>query len=240
MKNYIYFVFFFFSLISISCGSINEQVSAFDDEASISETYNLYKILALGDSYTIGESVCTTCGFPEQLKENLQSKFESDTTFNLEIIAKTGWTTTNLIEAIKNNNISNDYSLVTLLIGVNNQYQNKDISLYKNEFPTLVNTSIKAAMGNKDKVIVISIPDYAFTPFGNGNKMISDEIDTYNNFAESYCKENDIAFVNITDITRQGLKNTALVASDGLHPSELAYSKFIEIILPFALEKIKN
>lgn len=254
MKKNMKLIFCFFCLIFISCGSINEQVVELEEEILIVEdvsnddnnqdtntvTKKLFKILSLGDSYTIGQSVCTTCKFPEQLKASLQSNIESDTTFNLEVIAKTGWTTTNLIEAIKNKNISNDYGLVTLLIGVNNQYQKKAFSIYENEFPALVNTSIRAAEGDKNKVIVISIPDYAFTPFGKGNTVISDEIDIYNNFAKDYCEENDITFVNITDITRLGLTNTALVANDGLHPSELAYSKFVEKILPFALDKLRN
>jgi lysophospholipase L1-like esterase len=116
--------------------------------------------------------------------------------------------------------------LVTLLIGVNNQYQNKPFSLYELEFPELVNIAIDKAKGIKANVIVVSIPDYAYTPFGNGNTTISAQIDTYNAFAENYCIQNNITFVNITDIN--------LVASDGLHPSEIAYSKFVERIFPKA------
>ena len=81
-------------------------------------------------------------------------------------------------------------------------------------------------------MIVVSIPDYAFTPFGGGSTSISNALTQYNNFAESYCATYNIAFVNITDITQQGIINPALVASDGLHPSELAYSKFVQRILP--------
>lgn len=240
MKKYIYFVFCFFCLISISCGSINEQVLQLEEEVPLTEANTIFKILSLGDSYTIGQSVCGDCSFPAQLKESLQNKFETDTAFQVEIVAQTGWTTTNLIETIKNRNISNDYDLVTLLIGVNNQFQNQEFSVYQSEFPELVNTSIRSAKGIKDDVIVISIPDYAFTPFGKGDKEISEEIDMYNNFARNYCNTNDITFINITDITRQGLTNTALVANDGLHPSELAYSKFVQRISPAAFNKLKN
>jgi len=108
------------------------------------------------------------------------------------------------------------------------------------EFPQLVNTAIQKAKGDKSNIIVLSIPDYAYTPFGGGNSNISTEIDAYNAFAEDYCLENNISYANITDITREGLANPALVASDGLHPSELAYSKFVDSILPIAIEKIKN
>ena len=151
-----------------------------------------------------------------------------------DIIAQTGWTTTNLKNAIATQNPDNNYDLVTLLIGVNNQYQNKPFSLYEQEFPELVTIAIEKAKGNRNNVIVVSIPDYAYTPFGNGNTTISTQIDIYNAFAENYCNENNITFVNITDITRQGLAQPILVANDGLHPSDLAYSRFVERILPKA------
>ncbi len=196
-----------------------------------------YKILSLGDSYTIGQSVCETCRFPEQLKDSLTYNIENST-FDLQIIAQTGWTTTSLINAIENINPPNDFDLVTLLIGVNNQYQGKPFFTYEQEFLELVATAIEKAGGDIAKLIVISIPDYAFTPFGNGNASISQEIDQYNNYAKNYCIVNDISYVYITDITRYGLVNPELVASDNLHPSELAYSKFVERILPVALEKL--
>ena len=196
-----------------------------------------YKLLSLGDSYTIGESVCETCRFPEQLKDSLINNTEN-TAFNLKVVATTGWTTTNLLNGISNENLPNNYDLVTLLIGVNNQYQGKDFSIYETEFPELVDIAITKAKGDKNRVIVVSIPDYAFTPFGNGNTTISSEIDAYNAFAENYCNANNITFVNITDITRNGLEDTDLVASDGLHPSEKAYSLFVERLLPYALEKL--
>lgn len=192
------------------------------------------KYLALGDSYTIGQSVCETCRFPAQLKDSLKKDFSVGSDLSLKIIAETGWTTTKLILAIKQENLVNDYDLVTLLIGVNNQYQRKSFSVYEQEFPELVNTSIALAKGKKSKVIVVSIPDYAFTPFGSGDVNISNEIYKYNDFAQNYCEANDIEYVFITDITREGLSNPKLVATDGLHPSELAYSKFVERILPKA------
>ena len=213
-----------------------------DDEESneSSNTQETYKILSLGDSYTIGQSVCETCRFPVQLKDSLINNFDSETQFELKIIATTGWTTTNLIGAIERENIEANYDLVTLLIGVNNQYQNKPFSIYESEFPQLVNTAIAKAKGDKTSVIVVSIPDYAFTPFGNGNQDISSEIDQYNSFAENYCTANNITFVNITDITRMGLDHPDLVASDGLHPSELAYTKFVERLLPITINKLTD
>jgi acyl-CoA thioesterase I len=193
--------------------------------------------LALGDSYTIGQSVCETCRFPEQLKKSLGN------VNSLKIIAQTGWTTTNLISAINTQSLAPNYDLVTLLIGVNNQYQGKPFQLYQFEFPELVNKAIALGKGDKTNLIVVSIPDYAYTPFGKSSSnpsKISTEIDNYNAFAQKYCFDNNIEFINITDITRQGLLNPTLVASDGLHPSEQAYSLFVERILPKATVALQN
>jgi acyl-CoA thioesterase-1 len=192
--------------------------------------------LALGDSYTIGQSVCETCRFPEQLKTKLK-EFYPETDFSLKIIATTGWTTSDLISAINTQNPESNYDLVTLLIGVNNQYQHLDFSVYKKEFPQLLNKAIALAKGESKNVIVLSIPDYTYTPFASNysdaNRMkISNEINDYNSFAESQCSSKNVTFISITDITRQGLSNSSLVASDGLHPSETAYRMFVERMLP--------
>jgi acyl-CoA thioesterase I len=197
---------------------------------------NSINYLALGDSYTIGQSVCETCRYPEQLKSSLKTAIPA-TDFSLKVIARTGWTTSNLIASIKNENLESNYDLVTLLIGVNNQFQHMDFSLYEKEFPELLNTAITLAKGNYKNVIVLSIPDYAYTSFGKsygetGRAKISAEIDHYNMFAETYCKTKAVTFISITDITRQGLDNSALVASDGLHPSEAAYKLFVERMMP--------
>ncbi|MDB2462593.1 SGNH/GDSL hydrolase family protein [Algibacter sp.] len=198
------------------------------------------KYLALGDSYTIGQSVCETCRFPELLKRGIIRNLDSVSSFDLSIIARTGWTTTNLINAIGSENPNTDFDLVTLLIGVNNEFQNKPFNIYESEFPELINMAINKAKGNKNKIIVVSIPDYAYTPYGKGDTNISARLDTYNTFAKNYCDANSISYVYITDITRQGLENPDLVASDGLHPSELAYSMFVNRLLRIAIEKIKN
>lgn len=121
------------------------------------------RYLALGDSYTIVQSVCESCRFPVQLQQSLQNT-NTKNSFSLKIIAQTGWTTTNLISAINSHNLNPDYDLVTLLIGVNNQYQRTAFSLFEKEFPELVNRSITLA--DKTNLIVVSIPDYAYTPFG--------------------------------------------------------------------------
>lgn len=230
MKKFLKSLFFFFII-----GQLLFSCSA---ESTVSEGNNnflkTYNYLALGDSYTIGQNVCETCRFPIQLQDSIKKDIAANDVITTKIIATTGWTTTNLKNAIATQNPANNYDLVTLLIGVNNQYQNQPFSLYEQEFPELVDIAITKAKGIKANVIVISIPDYAYTPFGNSNTTISTQIDTYNAFAENYCNENNITFINITDITRQGLSQPDLVANDGLHPSEIAYTKFVERILPKA------
>ena len=219
-------------LLNISCSDDGTLVASNPIQEPFPDPIPIVskKYLALGDSYTIGQSVCETCRFPAQLKDSLQLRHHINT--SVEIIATTGWTTTNLISAIDSQNPTSDYDLVTLLIGVNNQYQHKPFSVYEQEFPQLVSKAIALAKNDINRVIVVSIPDYAFTPFGNGNPTISQEIAQYNAFAQSYCASRNIKFVNITDITKQGLNDPELVASDGLHPSTKAYTKFVSLLLP--------
>ena len=225
------------SIFLLSCNS--DETSSGTSDAPIIAIPKIpiassVKYLALGDSYTIGQSVCETCNFPEQLNSSLQAIYP-ETKFSLKIIAKTGWKTNNLISAINTENPSSNYDLVTLLIGVNNQYQGISFSVYEKEFPELVTKSIALAKGDKKNVIVLSIPDYAYTRFGityGGTEQISTEIAQYNTFSENYCKANDITFVSITDITQKGLDYPSLVAGDGLHPSKEAYTLFVERILP--------
>lgn len=231
-------------LCAYSCNNtdndLNQNNSGNTENTDDDSANRNYNILSLGDSYTIGQSVCETCRFPVQLKDSLNQNL-LNSTVAVDIIAQTGWTTSNLIYAIANENITETFDLVTLLIGVNNQYQNRPFSLYEDEFPSLVNTAISLTNDNPDKVLVISIPDYAYTPFGqvvNNTEQISEEIDEYNNFAYAYCITNGITFINITDITREGLDNPELVASDNLHPSALAYTRFVERILPIAIDRI--
>ena len=146
-----------------------------------------------------------------------------------------------MLNAIENENPATDYDLVTLLIGVNNQFQGKPFSLYEQEFLDLLNKAIALASGNKDRVIVVSIPDYAFTAFGQKSedpKKISAEIDQYNAFAKQIATENGVLFQNITDITRRGLTDPSLVANDGLHPSGKAYRLFVDRLFQKALSAI--
>ncbi len=203
------------------------------------EKDSTYSYLALGDSYTIGESVCETCNFPQQLTDSLNTILKEKISVN--IIAKTGWTTTDLLGAIASENPPKDYDFVTLLIGVNNQYQNKPFSIYEEDFPRLVDMAISFAKGKKENVIILSIPDYAFTPFGQKKdpEKISKELDQYNAFAKKIAVQKGVRFEDITELTRKGLINKNLVAWDGLHPSVSAYKGFVGLIFEKALTILK-
>jgi lysophospholipase L1-like esterase len=187
------------------------------------------KFLALGDSYTIGESVAESERWPVQLVNRLNAdggNFEAPT-----IIATTGWRTHDLKNAINAKKPSHDYDLVSLLIGVNNQYQGKPLNAYEEEFEELLNIAIDHAGGNKSKVFVVSIPDYGFTPFGKSKQeQVSKAIDDFNAVNKKITESKGISYVEITDISRQGFDDPALVASDGLHPSGKMYSLWVERI----------
>ena len=185
--------------------------------------------LALGDSYTIGESVAEEERWPNQLAGALSKKGKNVS--KPTIIATTGWRTDNLKEAILKANLKNEYDLVSLLIGVNNQYQGKPAEQYAIEFEELLKVAISLAKGKRKNVFVVSIPDYGFTPFGLPKKEgISKQIDVFNEINKSIAEKYKVAYCNITDISRQGIANPSLVAADGLHPSGKMYSLWVERI----------
>ena len=215
-------------LILFNCNSNSDTSSNADGTENPTVPKN-FKLISLGDSYTIGQSVCESCRFPAQLKDSLQARYTELDTFNLEIIAQTGWTTTNLKNAISSADPQTDFDLITLLIGVNNQYQNKPFELYETEFVELVSTAISLVGGDASKLIVVSIPDYAFTPFGNGNPSISQEIDNFNLVNQAITDSIGVSYFDITPISREGLDKPELVASDNLHPSGIQYSRWVEL-----------
>lgn len=186
------------------------------------------KYLALGDSYTICQNVSEGGRWPNQLKEKLKdNNFEVEKT---DIIAQTGWTTSNLITAI-NNASPEDYNLVSLLIGVNNQYQNQPFTIFQTEFDQLLTTSINIA-GNKDRVFVVSIPDYGVTPFGSANSQtIGQEIDQYNSYMETKCDSLGILYINITEISRTLGSTNGALTNDNLHPSASQYTEWVNEML---------
>jgi lysophospholipase L1-like esterase len=190
------------------------------------------RFLALGDSYTIGESVAEAERWPVQLVARFRGERKL-TCDDPRIIATTGWRTDQLKSAIDAANIKpGDYNLVSLLIGVNNQYQGKTVESYRPEFEELVNRAIALA-GDKSNVFVVSIPDYGYTPFGKSNQeKITRELDAYNAANKQISEKLGVAYFNITDISRRGLSEPDLVASDGLHPSGKMYAEWVALIFP--------
>lgn len=191
------------------------------------------RFLALGDSYTIGQSVTSSARWPNQLRDSLNAR--SYSIDSVGIIATTGWTTSNLLNAINNQGLaSKNFNLVAVLIGVNNQYQGQPISIYKTQFKQLLDSALIYAQGDTSSVFVVSIPDYGYTPVGQSNQsQISTEIDLYNNINDSITSIHGFKYFNITPISSQGLIDPSLVASDGLHPSEKQYSLWVNLMLEY-------
>lgn len=188
------------------------------------------RLLALGDSYTIGESVAELQRWPEQLV--LALKLKGYTCHKAEIVAVTGWRTDQLKQALAANTRPKGYNLISLLIGVNNQYQGKSLEEYAVQFEELLNMAIGYAQGDKSRVFVLSIPDYGFTPFGKEKQaQISGGIDAFNEANRSIAARYAVPYVNITDISRQGLLDPELIAEDGLHPSGKMYALWVQRIL---------
>jgi lysophospholipase L1-like esterase len=188
-------------------------------------------VLALGDSYTIGESVTVVDRWPNQLMRSLESK--GIYVASPEIIAKTGWTTDELSSAIDAAKPKGPYSLVTLLIGVNNQYRGRDPEQYRKEFAALLQRAIGFAGGDAKRVVVVSIPDWGVTPFAEGRDRakIAAEIDHFNAINAEETKRAGAKYADITPVSR---KNPTLVAPDGLHPSAAMYAQWVTIISPQA------
>ena len=189
--------------------------------------------LALGDSYAIGEAVIDEDRYPIQLASRLA---DSNLTVETKIVATSGWRTDDLWEGMKKENLTDNYDLVSLLIGVNNQFQGRPFAQYDEEFTMLLAEAIRLASGDSNRVFVVSIPDYYFTPFGQAKAAYntSEELSTYNDFAEALCVEWGITFVNITPISENGIQSPELVAKDGLHPSGKQYELWVGEILKSA------
>lgn len=197
---------------------------------SLDEHSTEVRYLALGDSYTVGESVPEAERWPNQLVDSLRARTEDASWNDAEIVATTGWTTANLSNGMDAAQVdSTTWDLVSLLIGVNNQYQGLPIDAYANEFSALLNRAVALTGGRSDRVFVVSIPDYGYTPFGASNQSsISAALQAFNDTCLARTQAAGIAHFNITPISQQHPETPGLVASDGLHPSGLQYSLWVE------------
>ena len=222
-------ILFLFILLTIFQSALNAQLQ---------KVQSPVRFLALGDSYTIGQSVTVKERWPVQLKDSLIARGIAVDT--LQIIATTGWRTDNLISGINNVNPENNFNLVSILIGVNNFYQGKPVSDYVPDLKVIIDKAIVLAKNDTDAVFLVSIPDYAFTPFGGSSSAVSVGIDLYNHLMDSVAGTYGINYFYITNITRQGLADPSLVAADNLHPSGKAYTFFVDSILNSIVEEQTN
>jgi lysophospholipase L1-like esterase len=197
-----------------------------------------FRYLALGDSYTIGESVPESDRWPNQLAELLA---EQDVQMDVMIIARTGWTTDELRQGIQERDFTPPYDLVSLLIGVNNQYRGYDINEYREQFVFLLYKSIEYAGGDPDRVIVLSIPDWSVTPFaaGRDTKQIATDIDAFNAVNREESEKANVHYVDVTAISREAVHDKSLIAADGLHPSGKMYAAWAKLALPKALKALQ-
>ena len=233
-----FILLFTFSFLFANCEkeTINENNSPPIPQEELMEI----RYLALGDSYTIGEGVPENQRWPVLLSQQLlDSGIQVE---KVEIVAATGWTTRNLINAIEGKNLDKSYDLVSLLIGVNNQYQGKSIEEYRKEFAELLNTAIELAGGKEENVFVLSIPDYSVTPFARGRDIskIAEEIEAFNSVNKEIAEQKRVKYFNITPLSQNAKNDPALLAEDQLHPSGKMYGQWVEFILPEIVSIVKE
>lgn len=220
--------------LMLGCGKSSTNGMNKTDIAPIDPPTDQLTYLALGDSYTIGEAVKQAERFPYQLRENLNRQslhFSAP-----KIVATTGWTAGELISGIKAETFLPKYDLVTLLIGVNDQYRRNSIETYRKEFIALLKTAVNFAGGNAAHVFVVSIPDWGVTPYGAQSgrdvKVIAKEIDAFNAVNKEESLKAGISYTDITPGSRNAATDAALVASDGLHPSGKMYKEWAAQLSP--------
>jgi lysophospholipase L1-like esterase len=184
--------------------------------------------LAIGDSYTIGEALPLHESFPYQALQLLRKQgfhFHAP-----EIVAKTGWTTSELAEHLLHTKLNEQYDFVTLLIGVNNQYRGLPVADYISDLEFLLKKALHFASNKTERVVVISIPDWGTTPFAadRDKKKIATEIDQFNAAKKELCDKYGVAFIDITVDQRTDSNDESFITSDKLHPSGKEYAKWAE------------
>ena len=225
-------------VLIIACHS--EKTSDISKNINNSEDADVLSYLALGDSYTIGESVPEAKRWPVQLSDSLNKM--GIRVSQPKIIARTGWTTDELSTALQKMEITGSFDLVSLLIGVNDQYRERPVEDYRTELKKLLNTARLFAGGDTSRVFVISIPDWGVTPFAadRNRKKIAREIDQYNQVKREETLKRHMLFIDITDISRDAKHDPSLIAGDGLHPSGKMYNRWIVRIIPRLITQLRN
>jgi lysophospholipase L1-like esterase len=194
------------------------------------------RFLALGDSYTIGEGVTPAERWPDQLAAAL--RVSGTAIAAPEIVARTGWTTDELSAAMDRHAFHPPYDLVTLLIGVNNQYRGRNLDNYRTEFGALLRRAITLADERPQHVVVVSIPDWGVTRFGRHSgrdtAKVAHELDVYNAANAEIAATLHVRYADVTPASRDGGDRADMLVGDGLHPSAAMYRRWLEAIEPQA------
>ena len=198
------------------------------------------RFLALGDSYTIGTGAPPEARWPAQLVGRLRA--EGIAIEAPEIVAQNGWTTSELAAAIEKAGLKPEYDLVSLMVGVNDQFSGRSGAAYRSGFVSLLAGAIRLAGGAARRVIAISIPDWSVTPFAAGRDRgaIATEIERFNAINLAEAERAGARYVDVTTLSQRMGANPAILAEDGLHPSEEMYRAWVNVILPVARSALRE
>ena len=242
MRFHLTFKIFFLLTLINGCTSntnfneeeLNTGSNDYDDSLIIEENLNTsrespFSFIALGDSYTIGEGVTEGERWPNQF---VNVAYENGVDFDKPIIiAETGWKTYDLLNAINQKNFTKKYDYISLLIGVNNQFNSRPLNEFEEDLNKLM-YEMKKIKKNGGSIIIISIPDWGYTPFGESSDMndISEQINLFNNSLRKFASTNDLKYVDVTEISRRGINEPDLITNDNLHPSGSMYLEWAKKI----------
>ena len=242
MRLHLIFKIFFLLSVIIGCTSntnyndedLNIDRDDLGDTLVLEDNLNTprespYSFIALGDSYTIGEGVNQNERWPNQF---VDVAYENGVDFDQPIIiAETGWKTYDLLNAINQTNFTKKYDYISLLIGVNNQFNSRPIDEFEEDLNKLMD-EMKRIKKNDGSIIIISIPDWGYTPFGESSDMsdISEQINLFNNSLRKFATTNGLKYVDVTEISRRGIKEPDLITNDNLHPSGTMYLEWAKKI----------
>ena len=242
MRPHLIFKIFFLLTVMIGCTSntnyndenLNIDRDNLSDTLVVEDNLNTprespYSFIALGDSYTIGEGVNEDERWPNQF---VDVAYESGVDFDQPmIIAETGWKTYDLLNAIDQTNFTKKYDYISLLIGVNNQFNSRPIDEFEEDLNKLMD-EMKRIKKNDGSIIIISIPDWGYTPFGESSDMsdISEQINLFNSSLRKFATTNGLKYVDVTEISRRGINEPDLITNDNLHPSGIMYLEWAKKI----------